>query len=302
MLAEATGSTFPNLARDQLANIPIPDLTKPEQRAIAHILGTLDDKIELNRRMNQTLEAMARAIFQDWFVDFGPVRVKMEGQDPYLPPELWDLFPDDLVDSELGEIPAGWEVRPLSDFGVVMYGAPFASKRFNESGLGLPLIRIRDLSTHNPTVFTDEKHPKGQLIKSGDIVAGMDGEFRAHIWKGPDSWLNQRVCHLKPHPGIPREFLFETLVAPLADFERGKVGTTVIHLSKTDIDSIKLALPPTRILEWYSGLTESLVGKVVANAAECRAIASQRDALMPQLVSGKCSLDLGQADGGQSGQ
>ena len=107
LLAEATGSTFPNLASNQLANIPIPDLTKPEQRAIAHILGTLDDKIELNRRMSQTLEAMAQTIFQDWFVDFGPVRAKVEGQDPYLPPELWDLFPDDLVDSELGEIPEG---------------------------------------------------------------------------------------------------------------------------------------------------------------------------------------------------
>ena len=79
----------------------------PTQRAIAHILGTLDDKIELNRRMNETLEGMARAIFQDWFVDFGPVRAKLEGREPYLPPELWGLFPERLVDSELGEIPEG---------------------------------------------------------------------------------------------------------------------------------------------------------------------------------------------------
>ena len=85
----------------------------PDQRAIAHILGTLDDKIELNRRMNQTLEEMARAIFQDWFVDFGPVRAKLESREPYLPPELWALFPDRLVDSELGEIPEGWEVKAL---------------------------------------------------------------------------------------------------------------------------------------------------------------------------------------------
>ena len=92
-----------------LVEIPLPLL--PEQRAIAHILGTLDDKIELNRRMNQTLESMARAIFQDWFVDFGPVRAKLEGQDPYLAPELWNLFPDDLVDSELGKIPEGWDVK-----------------------------------------------------------------------------------------------------------------------------------------------------------------------------------------------
>ena len=98
-----------------LSQLPVPLPALPEQRAIANILGTLDDKIELNRRMNQTLEAMARAIFQDWFVDFGPVRAKIEGQDPYLPPELWDLFPDELVDSELGEIPEGWEVGNLGD-------------------------------------------------------------------------------------------------------------------------------------------------------------------------------------------
>ena len=82
----------------------------PEQRAIAHILGTLDDKIELNRRMNETLEAMARALFKSWFVDFDPVRAKAEGRDPGLPKPLADLFPACLVDSELGEIPEGWEV------------------------------------------------------------------------------------------------------------------------------------------------------------------------------------------------
>ena len=81
-----------------------------EQRAIAHILGTLDDKIELNRRMNETLEAMARALFKSWFVDFDPVRAKAEGRDPGLPKPLADLFPDRFVDSELGEIPEGWEV------------------------------------------------------------------------------------------------------------------------------------------------------------------------------------------------
>ena len=93
--------------------IPLPP--RREQRAIAHILGTLDDKIELNRRMNETLEAMARALFKSWFVDFDPVRAKAEGRDPGLPKPLADLFPDRLVDSELGEIPEGWEVRCFGD-------------------------------------------------------------------------------------------------------------------------------------------------------------------------------------------
>ena len=101
-----------HLPSNWLIRPPTPACT---QRAIAHILGTLDDKIELNRRMSETLEAMARAIFQDWFVDFGPVRAKLEGREPYLPPELWSLFPNRLVDSELGEIPEGWEVKALGD-------------------------------------------------------------------------------------------------------------------------------------------------------------------------------------------
>ena len=93
----------------ELQALRIPPL--PEQRAIAHILGTLDDKIELNRRMNETLEAMARALFKSWFVDFDPVRAKAEGRDPGLPQPLADLFPDRFEDSELGEIPEGWEVK-----------------------------------------------------------------------------------------------------------------------------------------------------------------------------------------------
>ena len=115
VLASATGTTVKHTSPERIGRFTFKIPPLPEQRAIAHILGTLDDKIELNRRMNQTLEAMARAIFQDWFVDFGPVRAKLEGQDPYLPPELWDLFPEDLVDSELGEIPEGWAVTSLGE-------------------------------------------------------------------------------------------------------------------------------------------------------------------------------------------
>ena len=108
VLASATGTTVKHTSPERIKQFSFKLPPLPEQRAIAHILGTLDDKIELNRRMNQTLEEMARAIYKDWFVDFGPVRAKLAGLEPYLPPELWDLFPDRLVDSELGEIPEGW--------------------------------------------------------------------------------------------------------------------------------------------------------------------------------------------------
>ena len=115
ILASSTGTTVKHTSPERIREYHFFLPPKDEQQAIAHVLGTLDDKIELNRRMNQTLEEMARAIFQDWFVDFGPTRAKMEGKEPYLPPELWDLFPDQLVDSEHGEIPEGWEEKPLSE-------------------------------------------------------------------------------------------------------------------------------------------------------------------------------------------
>ena len=121
LLGQATGSTIPKVASapGNMPNLLLPPL--PEQRAIAHVLGTLDDKIELNRRMNATLEEMARALFKSWFVDFEPVRAKMEGRWrpgeslPGLPAHLHHLFPDRLVDSALGEIPEGWEVRGLGE-------------------------------------------------------------------------------------------------------------------------------------------------------------------------------------------
>ena len=288
----ASGTALPYLTVSTLADLPLflPPLV--EQRAIAHVLGTLDDKIELNRRMNETLEAMAWALFKSWFVDYDPVRAKVEGRwrrgesMPGLPAEHYDLFPDRLVASELGEIPEGWEVKALGELAKVIYGAAFASNRFNDSGTGRPLIRIRDLATHDPRVFTDEQHPNGKLIQPGDVVVGMDGEFKAHIWQGPVSWLNQRVCYFKPRRGVPRQFLIESLKGPLANFERSKVGTTVIHLSKTDIDSIELISPPTEVFDTFASITDPIVQQIVEHAVASRTLATQRDALLPRLVSG----------------
>jgi type I restriction enzyme S subunit len=254
------------------------------QDAVAATLGALDDKIELNRKMNATLEAMARALFRDWFVDFGPTRAKMEARAPYLSPDLWPLFPNRL-DAE-GK-PEGWEVRSVYDFANVVYGAPFASKQFNTDSSGIPLIRIRDLATHEPGVWTEEAHPKGHLIEPGDLVVGMDGEFRLYVWKGAPAWLNQRVCHFEPRPGVPTAFLAEALIEPLAFFERGKVGTTVIHLGKGDIDTFRLLHPGTELLSAFGEIAGSLIDATVKNATESRTLAQTRDLLLPRLMSGE---------------
>ena len=202
------GAVFDSLKCKEIPifQIPVPD--RDDQKAIAHILGTLDDKIELNQKMNQTLEEIAKAIFKSWFVDFDPVRAKAEGRPTGLPPEISDLFPDELVDSEIGEIPKGWSQESIYQFCSVEYGAPFKSKLFNEDGQGIPLVRIRDLPKGKSGVFTEEIHPKGKLIKAGDLVVGMDGEFRCYLWRGTDSWMNQRVCKFVPKENVPSAFIW----------------------------------------------------------------------------------------------
>ena len=144
-----SGSAIPSTSRNDFYSLSVKIPPLAEQRAIAHILGTLDDKIELNRRMNETLEEMARALFKSWFVDFDPVRAKMDGRWrpgeslPGLPAEHYDLFPDRLVDSELGEIPEGWGVKELGDCFHLTMGQSPPGSTYNDSGEGLPFFQGR---------------------------------------------------------------------------------------------------------------------------------------------------------------
>jgi type I restriction enzyme S subunit len=257
-----------------------------EQRAIARILGTLDDKIELNRRMSETLEAMARTLFKSWFVHFDPVRAKAEGRSPGLPQPLADSFPARLVDSELGEIPEGWEVGSVYEIADVIYGAPFASAQFNGDGIGDPLIRIRDLAHEAPGVWTREVHPRGYKVQPGDIVVGMDGEFRAHLWGGAEGWLNQRVCVFAPRSGWSAAFVRNAISEPLARVEATEMATTVIHLGKADIDHFRVVLPKREVVAFFNRVCQPWYDGIVTSKQESRTLAALRDTLLPKLISG----------------
>ena len=283
----AIGATMPNLNEGIIRSFPLQIPPLPEQRAIAHILGTLDDKIELNRRMNETLETIVGALFKSWFVEFDPVRAKAECRDPGLPKHLADLFPDSFEDSELGEIPIAWKVGNIYTAAEVIYGAPFASAKFNSDGSGKPLIRIRDLADESPGVFTAEEHPKGHLVKPGDIAVGMDGEFRAYLWGGVESWLNQRVCVFKPRTGFSSPFVLHSIVRLLAEVEATETATTVIHLGKNDIDRFKIVVPTEPILTAFGQLADPLFQRIVVNKQESRTFAALRDTLLPKLISGE---------------
>ena len=282
-----TGSTIPKLSQASLGNIELPCPSLEVQDAIASILGSLDDKIDLNRRTNETLEAMARALFRDWFVDFGPTRAKMAGEAPYLAPELWELFPDRLDDE--GK-PEGWNFSSIYDVASVIYGAPFASGLFNNQSEGIPLVRIRDLPSEKPGVWTTEVHPKGFKILPGMIVVGMDGEFRAHLWGGEEAWLNQRVCIFKPKDGISSVFLRETITPQLKFIEDTEVATTVIHLGKGDIDAFNTLVPNHGIMASFNDLVQFYYDKIVLNKQESRTLSGLRDLLLPKLMSGEISI------------
>ena len=239
--------------------------------------------------MNETLEAMARALFKSWFVDFDPVRAKAEGRDPGLPKPA-DLFPDSFEESELGEIPKGWDVDDVYGISDVVYGAPFKSALFNQARNGRPLIRIRDLSTHDPEVFTTEDPPHGYLVHPGDLIVGMDGEFRAHLWRGPEAWLNQRLCCFKPTPGFPRALVHYSIEGLLNFFEHSKTGTTVIHLGKSDVDTFRVLVPPRPIAARLGTIVDPLDAKIVGTARASRTLGLLRDTLLPKLVSGEVRI------------
>lgn len=286
-----TGSAQPKLTRQNLDRIPVIVPPLDDQRAIVRILGSLEAKIELDRQMNHTLEDMARALFKSWFVDFDPVVARAEGrQPPGMSGDVAATFPNTFTQIQGEQLPQGWRSAPIYDVADVIYGAPFASKHFNVESRGLPLVRIRDLLTQRPEVFTDESHPKGKTVKPGDILVGMDGEFRPVVWKGRESWLNQRVCQFVPRGVAGTAFVYFSIVEPVAEFERSKVGTTVSHLGKADIDTFRVVYPGDAVLAQFTALTQPLIEQSLANDAETRLLTSLRDALLPRLLAGEIRL------------
>ena len=245
-----------------------------EQKRIADILGALDDKIELNRRINDNLEEQAKALFKSWFVDFEPFK---GGK---------------FVDSELGLIPKGWSTGTIYSYIDVIYGAPYKSALFNDKKQGLPLIRIRDLKTYTPQYYTKEVLPNTEYVECGDIIAGMDAEFIPHIWRGEKGVLNQRLCKFVPKYDYVSKYYIYSLVYPkLAFVQSYKVGTTVSHLGKADIDRFKVIVPPEDIIMQYSKIVNSYFAEIVKVSNENQILSSLRDTLLPKLMSGELSVE-----------
>jgi type I restriction enzyme S subunit len=270
--------------------VPIPPL--PEQRAIAHILGTLDDKIELNRRMSETLEQMARALFKAWFVDFEPVRAKMEGRWrrgeslPGLPAHLYDLFPDRLVDSELGEIPEGWRVGTVDEeFDLTMGQSP-PGDTYNEIGDGVPFYQgSSDFGFRFPTRRMYCTVPT-RLAKAGDTLVSVRAPVGDINMSLEECAIGRGVAAVRHKTGS-RSYSYHfmwSIKSALARFEAE--GTVFGSIGKKDFHAITCVKPPRDLVLAYEACVSSLDSRIEVNERQSRTLAALRDTLLPKLISG----------------
>jgi len=248
---------------------------EPTQRKIAGILSAYDDLIENNTRRIAILEEMAQAIYREWFVHFrfpGHEKVK-------------------LVDSALGKIPVGWKVMSLFDVCEVAYGFPYKSKQFTVEPIGKPIIRIRDIIGHKSDTYTEEDAGPKYIVKNGDILIGMDGDFHMCRWAGGEAVLNQRVARLRTTGQLPQYVLFHVVKGPVEHFNATIVGTTVAHLGDKHLREINVVLPSLEILEEARLQFEPLHLEEINLRKRNELLRKTRDLLLPKLISGQVDVE-----------
>ena len=279
--------------------VPVPPLA--EQKAIAEVLGALDDKIELNRRMNATLEAMARALFQSWFVDFDPVRAKLDGRQPFgLDPGTAALFPEHFQDSEAGHIPEDWTVSRVRDLATL-----------NRAAVNPGDFPTEPFDHYSLPAFDNGRSPKvelGSAIMSNKFVVSRDSvllsKLNPHIpriWL-PDLHVTRRsVCSTEfmvasTRPGYSREFLFSLFTSGAFASTYGTLvtGTTGSHqrIRPESVLDMKIVIPPSPLVDAFAALAKPMFDQINRNIDQSRTLAILRDTLLPKLLRGEMSSAL----------
>jgi type I restriction enzyme S subunit len=295
------GITGSDLAR---LEVPVPELS--EQRAIAHILGALDDKIEFNRWMNETLETMARAIFKSWFVDFDPVRAKAEGRDPSLPKHIADLFPNSFEDSDMGEMPMGWVQGMLADLASdernAIVDGPFGTqmKIAEYRSDGIPVIEmpyLEGIPFYKPfeNFISPDKFEtvNRSAVAPGDIVISKTGTLgllgvMTDIY--PVAVLVSRLAKITPHPqNSDLYYILGVLKQHQAShyWDRMSSGSTMPLVNLTHIKSAPVLIPPVRVQKAYGTIAQMFYARIHAAYSESRTLTALRDTLLPKLISGE---------------
>ena len=281
---------------ESLKHLTISVPTLSEQRAIARILGTLDDKIELNRRMNETLEAMARALFRSWFVDFDPVRAKMAGRDPALPPAVAALFPNRMVNSELGQIPEGWEKSAIGEEVEVVGGSTPSTKDRSLWDGNINWATPKDLSTLSAPVLLETARrisnaglakissgllPKGTVLMSSRAPVGYLAIADVSVA------VNQGFIAMKCEHRLSNMFVWLWVQENMDAVLQNANGSTFQEISKRNFRPLRVVVPELGILTAFDKLIRPLYERIAKNQHESRAIARIRDILLPDLISGE---------------
>jgi type I restriction enzyme, S subunit len=287
----ASGTTFPEISGGNLKLVPMSLPPLFEQRAIAHVLGTLDDKIELNHKMNKTLEELARAIFKSWFVNFDPVKAKAEGRQPVgMDAETAALFADSFEDSEMGRIPSGWKMSSLEvEFDITMGQSPPGSS-YNEAGDGVPFFQgRRDFGTRFPSLRVYCTDPR-RFANENDTLLSV----RAPV--GDINMADRKCCIGRGlasvrHKSGAVSYTFgvvQQLKQRLSVFE-GE-GTVFGSINRKDLGAMTLCAPPESVLDTFETSYGSLNDLVRRNTEESRTLVELRDTLLPRLISGELRI------------
>lgn len=303
-----TGTTIKHLTGKALNELKVPLPPIEDQRAIAHILGTLDDKIELNRRTNETLEQMGHALFKAWFVDFEPVRAKMEGRWlrgqtlPGLPAHLYDLFPDRLVESELGEIPEGWCHSTIGEEVTVCGGSTPSTKEaeFWEGGHHC-WATPKDLSALKFPVLldTDRKITDAGLAKIssgllpvGTVLLSSRAPIGYLAIAEVPTAINQGFIAMKCDGVLPNVFVLLWCRESMDAIVGNANGSTFQEISKSNFRPIPVVVPSEPVLASFRKLADSFYQQLVDNERESHSLAQLRDTLLPKLISGEIRVPV----------
>ena len=291
--ASSEGTRMPRAKWEVAVNHRIPFFSTHEQKAIGHILGTLDNKIELNQKMNQTLEETTKAIFKSWFVDFDPVRAKAQGRPTGLPSEISDLFPSELVDSEIAKIPKEWVVLSLDEMGIFRNGLALQKYPASEDSEPLPVVKIAQLrkgNTKGDNVFASNI-PDEFVINDGDFIFSWSGSLLAKYWVGGKGALNQHLFKVEEKM-TPLWFVANWVHQHMPEFRSiaQSKATTMGHIKREHLKQAKCVRPPKTLISVAEKVISPLIERGIFAQKESKTLENLRDALLPKLISGELRI------------
>jgi len=288
------GTMIPHFRKGDFGKLLIPVPDSRTQRFIGEMYLVLSRKMDHNRRMNQTLESLARAIFKSWFVDFDPVVAKAAGKKPLgMSAQTAALFPDRFQDSPLGPIPKGWRAGSVADIARYVNGRNFTK---NASGAGRMVVRIAELNSGpgRSTVYNEVAADPKNTAYPGDLLFSWSGSLNVYRWHGDEALVNQHIFKVVCET-YPQWFVHHHLREAMPFFQgiAADKATTMGHIKREHIAQAEVAFPPMSVVQGADRIIGPLYDRIHRTERQCAALATLRDALLPQLMSGELRVKLG---------